>query len=330
MSNPESSILPAYNNTFIIFMKYYFFIAIICGLAYILYKYVIKRFINVDGNNTLDAGTDTIKPNEEASELKLTSNTNIKDQIYYLYWTGGFDSTFRLCEMLINERKIVQPIYVSLVLDNNCETEETCNKLWVRRNRKYEKRAMLEIRKLLNSKYPATLKRLLPTLYIDKDIEDVEFNQAFEAKFYANNLWPGKRRKHQYLFLSKYAYYHKIYVDIGVLGIHDKQALAQFLKQHLKPISEKHELSTMKNTNVNKEHGKKIINYGIDIPGHYLEYLRFPLFGRTKEQLLLKARNYGYEDILKKTWSCWFPNPASGKPCGKCPMCKERIVTHPN
>ena len=308
MSVPDSGILPAYSNTFIIFMKYYFFIAIICGIVYLVYKYGLSKFINKSEPGLQQDQPEQLKPKDPL-------------EIHYLYWTGGFDSTFRLCEMLINEKKIVQPIYVAFILDNNCETEETCNKLWVRRNRTQEKRAMLEIRKQLNARFPATRKRLLPTIYIDKDIDDAEFNQAFESKFYANNLWPGKRKKHQYLFLSKYAYYHKIYIDIGVLGIHNKTALAEFLKLHLKPIDQSKQ--------INGKH-VKITNYGVNIPGHYLEYLRFPIFGRTKEKLLLKARTSGYEDILKKTWSCWFPNPASGKPCGKCPMCRERIITHPD
>ena len=31
-----------------------------------------------------------------------------------------------------------------------------------------------------------------------------------------------KEKIHQYLFLSKYTYYYKEHVDIGVLGIHKK------------------------------------------------------------------------------------------------------------
>lgn len=305
MESSSSNILPAYGTTFIIFMKYYFIIAIVCGVIYIAYKYFVNR---------QPAGNNSEEPKIQQSSLGAGTEPT-EEKIFYLYWTGGFDSTFRLCEMLINEKKIVQPIYVSLQLDNNCESEESCNKLWLRRNRQQEKQAMLAIRKTLKSKYPKAAPRLLPTLYIDKDIDDNTFNQAFESKFYSNNLWPGKRKKHQYLFLSKYAYYHKLYVDIGVLGIHQKKALTTFLNTNLVPVS----LGP-----------KKSKNYKVNIPGHYLAYLRFPLFGRTKEDLLVKARKYGYEDILKLSWSCWFPNPANNKPCGKCPMCKERIINHPS
>ena len=31
-----------------------------------------------------------------------------------------------------------------------------------------------------------------------------------------------------------------------------------------------------------------------------------------------------FDDILNKTWSCWYPR--NNKPCGRCVMCRERFV----
>lgn len=261
------------------------------------------------------------KKNKEASNFETYENFQNKDEfqdsydlrqskkldkIHYLYWTGGFDSTFRLCEMLIDEGKKVQPIYVALVLDNDCVSEETCTKLWLRRNRKEEKEAMNNVMKKLKENYPHLKENLLDLIVVDEHINDDKFNYYFEKLFYSNNLWPKKRKTHQYLFLSKYAYYHKRHIDIGVLGIHEKSKLAKFLKKKLVHTDE---------------------NYEIKVKNHPLYYVKFPLYGRTKEQLLEKAKRNGYDDILKMTWSCWFPN--NGKPCKKCPMCKERILDHP-
>ena len=239
------------------------------------------------------------------------NNNNNKEgftnhEVHYVYWTGGFDSTYRLIEMLVVERKTVQPIYVSLVLDNDCESEESCSKRWLRRNRKEERKAMRTIRKKLNNSYPYTNETMMPTIEVDKPIEDQKFNYKFEQKFYKDNLWPKKRRKHQYLFLSKYATYHKRYIDIGVLGIHEGTKFAEFLKDNLR-----------------REEG----NYVIPDKEHALHYLKFPLYGRSKERLLYDAKLFGFANILEETWSCWFPN--DGKPCKKCPMCRERIVSHP-
>jgi hypothetical protein len=313
-STTGNTILPAYSATFVMFMKYYIIIALVCGMFYLIYlglkKYGILKS-SEDKNSEPDDTAANTNMDQITNETTDTDNANRKKEIYYLYWTGGYDSTFRLCEMLLNEKKIVQPFYVSLPLDNDCQTEESCNKVWVRRNRKEEKQAMLKIRKELARLYPKASLRLLPTIYIDTDIDDDSFNQVFNSKFYEDTLWPGKRKKHQYMFLSKFAYYHKLPIDIGVLGIHDKQKFAAFLKDNL----------------VMYDSGPlKSKNYKIKQTEHFMEYLRFPLFGRSKSDLLAKAKKHGYDNILKYTWSCWFPNQTTGQACGKCPMCKERIV----
>lgn len=328
MTVDNNIILPAYSTTFVMFMKYYIIIAIFCAICYLIYlalkKYGIIKSItdyispvktgngNGNGSDIGNGNDNNIGSDITIQNTKQNANQNAK-QIYYLYWTGGYDSTFRLCEMLLNEKKIVQPFYVALPLDNDCQVEESCNKVWVRRNRKEEKQAMLKIRKEITRLYPKSAVRLLPTIYIDTDIDDDSFNQAFEAKFYEDNLWPGKRKKHQYLFLSKFAYYHKLPIDIGVLGIHNKSKFAEFLQNSL-----------IQYTSGPPKYLNK--NYKIKQPEHFMEWIRFPLFGRTKLDLLAKGKKYGYDNILKYTWSCWFPNQKTGNACGKCPMCKERIV----
>ena len=361
-----SDLFPRYTILFKIFIKYYLSLIVICIILFLLYKYVIhpifKYYNNKNNNNKnnnnknnnnknnnnkhnsknknenkhldennsknknenkhLDENNSKNKnENKHLDENNSKNETNNKpknnskeEQIHHLFWTGGYDSTFRLCEMLINERKIVQPIYVDITLDNDCQTEETCNKLWVRRNRKQEKIAMKNIRNKLNKKFKYTTKSLLPTLIVKKNIDDKKFNYNFEKKFNKENLWPKKRKIHQYLFLSKYTYYYKEHVDIGVLGIHKKSKFYNFLKMNLTESKDKY--------------GN--INYEIKDKTKCLSYLRFPLFKRNKTMLLGKSIKYNFDDVLKLSWSCWFPNNADNKPCGKCPMCKERVVLHPN
>jgi hypothetical protein len=240
---------------------------------------------------------------EPSLKIKESPYLNLDNKIHYLYWTGGFDSSYRLCEMLIIEKKKVQPIYVSLPLDNDCVTEEKCNKLWVRRNRKEERTAMNKMIQILNKEFPYTKKTLLPTIEIKKEITDSDFNMKFEDQFYKNNLWPYKRKKHQYLFLAKFAYYHKKFIDIGVLGIHKQSIFGKYLLNNLE---------------------ERDNNLFIKDINHPLGYLNFPLYGRTKHELLKTSKKYKFDHLLKVSWSCWFP--VKGKPCGKCPMCRERII----
>ena len=42
--------------------------------------------------------------------LKPKISENFEDATVYLFWTGGYDSTYRLCELLLIEKKKVQPI----------------------------------------------------------------------------------------------------------------------------------------------------------------------------------------------------------------------------
>ena len=46
--------------------------------------------------------------------------------------------------------------------------------------------------------------------------------------------------------------------------------------------------------------------------------------GLSKENMLSIAKKNKYDDVLKLTWSCWFPQ--NGKPCGKCDMCVHRVI----
>lgn len=252
-------------------------------------------------------------------DLPDKQNNKQCESVYYIYWTGGFDSTYRLCEMLFDEGKIVQPIYITYALDNDCEKEETCNKLWVRRNREQEKKAMLGIRREIKKMDPVAADRLLPTQFVTKDLDDKEYTKWFEKQFFAMNIWPKKRKKHQYLGLAKWAAYHETYVDIGVVRMNDNSAITRFLQKNLEQIH-----CVCPNSGLLAPPAG--INFQIRDKSHPMHYLRFPLWNRSKRDLMDHARLRRYDHILKMTWSCWFPDPKTKKACGKCPMCRERII----
>lgn len=245
-----------------------------------------------------------LKPSASNLLSKLRSNHTMPDfqspsftpPDNYVFWTGGYDSTYRLCELLIVEQKIVRPVYVAYNLDSSHISD-----FWVRKNRLQEYEAMEKVRQYIIQKFPFTKKRFLPTWYITEDIH----NPHFDKKFLKLNLFPKKRAVHQYMHLSKIAYHHKIYIDIGVLGLHSKSKFAKFLNKNV---------SLRGQLGVDKEHP--------------LHYLRFPLLRQSKKNLCSYSKQNMFSEILQMSWSCWFPK--DNEVCGKCPMCRERFQCKKN
>ena len=223
----------------------------------------------------------------------------ITKKVHYVYWTGGYDSTYRICDLLINKKVTVQPVYLLYNLDNDSE-----DKYWVRKNRSHEVSAMYKIRQKIYELFPYTKNLFLTTWIIDKEVVDSDYTKKFDKV--NSELFPRKRRVHQYEHLGRYAYQLKEKIDLGFVGIHDKSKIVQFLNANLKKKNDNYELPT----------------------SHPLGYVNFPLFGITKENMLENAKKHNFDVILKMTWSCWFPK-VDGTPCGKCPMCRERVIDHP-
>ena len=101
-----------------------------------------------------------------------------KDPLFIL-WTGGYDSTFRICQALIDEKEIVQPIYISDIIDNKPE------KINERRHSlKNEYEAMNLIRFEINKLFPFTKKTFLPLIDIKKiNIDyDIRFHMSVLKK----------------------------------------------------------------------------------------------------------------------------------------------------
>ena len=214
----------------------------------------------------------------------------------YVFWTGGYDSTFRICELLIMYKVPVQPIYISYNLDSAKKSDK-----WVRKNREEEKEAMEKIRTKLYSRFPYTQHLLHKTIDINNNIEYPEYDLNFNNL----NLWPKKRKIHQYGHLGKITFLLKKHVDCGVLGIHQNSNFINFLKENL----------------VKTDNNNMILDVNDD---HPLYYMRFPLFNKTKKDLCTISKKYKFDDIIKISWSCWFP--IDRKPCKRCPMCVERFT----
>ena len=209
----------------------------------------------------------------------------------YLFWTGGYDSTARLCQLLL-ESKTVQPVYISdpCVDDDNCMGRKSVDK---------EKDVMNRISALLKQKSWKGV--LLPTI----DISSVpNYPQVTEAVRRIHNKGYFSRPVTQYERMAQVSYNLQTPIEVGVekcgTGLDEATANIRVGDRLIDPLPKGYEDWWVFST------------------------FRYPIIHLTKKDLLTMATDDGYRDILERTWCCWFPTK-DGNACGKCNMCLERM-----
>ena len=218
----------------------------------------------------------------------------------YIFWTGGYDSTYRLFDALINEHKTVQPVYLSGVIDN----EPT---KYHRKSVSQEQRAMETLREQFLARYPEYQQNFLPTQIVNQVTVSPSVKKAME-RLKARNM--VRRSTCQYGALSQYALNlqqpielaveHEPHSSIMYRAIYDKVVgQGSYRRINHKLFRTQPELSIYRN-------------------------FRFPTLHLSKTDMLNRAKRSGFSDLLKNTWSCWYP--VKGQPCGRCIMCRERIL----
>ena len=229
----------------------------------------------------------------------------IQTDTHYVCWTGGYDSTFRICQ-LIHARERIQPIYLSM--EDVDDDRENKNRVQ-RKNKKNEIQSMEEIRRLLEDKYPHAQYLLLPTLYINELGPPYPEIQKCASYLYSKLGW-FTRKVNQYERILQLSYKSPEPLEICV-GTDD--GLSKSIKKFVVGVGRNCRL-------VRK------------LPDKYkcaciFEGVRFPIIHLTKEDMLKIATENGYEKMLAQSWSCWTPVMVNGKdlPCGQCDMCRHRI-----
>lgn len=222
----------------------------------------------------------------------------------YLAWTGGFDSTFRLLQILLLERQAVQPIYIMTACVDGIEDGRV--------NQKYEVERMEKLRSIILNKFPHSRRLLRKTLIVKKIPNVPKLTQQYMNLHNIHGYFT--RPINQYERIARLAYLWKIPIEIG-------------MEKSGKSMDEAtRKVRTGLGTNC------RIVD--ILPPGledlECLRYIRLPLVHLTKQQMLVLAKNYnrsipGVIEILRNTFSCWYPR-ADGSPCGWCNMCRERVL----
>ena len=206
-----------------------------------------------------------------------------------IFWTGGFDSTFRMVQLSRCPVKI-QPHYVS----NDRKSQNT------------ELASIARITSMLVD-HPQTQCEFLPLRIIEnKDLPfNDEIDNAFERILKKNSLGI------QYVWLGNYALNHP-----GLeLSIHEKDKAMLVINKYGNLVKKTDETTGdyfILDTNETQE----------DVATLF-KYYRFPLATMKKTEMKSIYMDSGYEAVMNSTWFCF--NPKNNKPCGYCNPCKYTI-----
>ena len=211
-----------------------------------------------------------------------------------LFWTGGWDSTFRLIQLVLTYKKTVQPYYI---IDHN------------RNSLLHEFRAMANIKNGLIRKNPDIKDLILPTIF-------KELNGISEIKTISESyckLIKVETIAIQYEWLARFCADEEI-TDMEICNetaIYDadnrsRRLMGDDLKKIESDYGNYYKLS-------NKTQNKDLYN----IYGNF----DFPVFDYTKLDMFQLAQKEKFVEVLKLTWFCLMPTKFSN-PCGKCHPCR--------
>lgn len=210
----------------------------------------------------------------------------------HLLWTGGWDSTFRLLQLLLLHKVTVVPHYL---------------KDPTRASTSIELGTMGRIHDHLRSTYPHTRDLLQPLRItsVANVAEDAELDRALQE--IRERVFIGS----QYSWLPAYCKQHAIgEMELGV-HVDDKvQAiLSSFAMEFEHP-------GGFRSVRVDPRHAGSA-EYTL------FRYFSFPLFGTDKVGIGRQAEAEGWSDIMDMTWFCH--RPSRGRPCGICAPCLYTI-----
>jgi len=230
----------------------------------------------------------------------------IQTDKHYVCWTGGYDSSFRVSQ-LIHAGKRVQPIYLGMD-----DVDDEGKKLIriKRKNKKNEIQSMRKIRRILESIYPDAKYLLLPTIYINKIVNPNPEIKKCSSYLYSKLGW-FTRNVNQYERILQIAYqsFEPLEICLEADG-----HLSKSIEKFINGVERNCRL-----TNKLPNKYKCACIFGV---------VRFPVIHLTKKEMLKIATKEGYRQVLDHSWSCWTPVVVNGisLPCGQCDMCRHRII----
>ncbi|HVI25929.1 MAG TPA: hypothetical protein VM576_07015 [Xanthomonadaceae bacterium] len=211
--------------------------------------------------------------------------------VTHLLWTGGWDSTFRLLELLLEQGRVVQPHYL----------EDPS-----RPSTAIEIETMARIRGTLALQHPDTRALLLPTQFhrvweLPQDASlDAAFMQARASAFMGD----------QYAWLARFC--RGQHLPGLELCIHRDDKAHAVLERFV--VAEGEGAARTWRCDPARAGSAEHTLFGD---------FAFPLFESSKLDMARRAREQGWHGLMAMTWFCH--RPRDGQPCGCCNPCLYTI-----
>lgn len=184
-----------------------------------------------------------------------------------LLWTAGWDSTYRLLDLVVHEERPVQPWYLMSLMGRISD--------------KYEIRAMEKIRAALRDANPEAAKRILPTRWVRG--LDIELDPVIAAE-----MAEIKSRRHigeQFGMLASFAKQERITIELAA------EKGCTFEK-----IFEGFSLGEISNLAAEERPVPELIRY-----------FQFPIATLTREDMRKNAIDRGFIQFMGQVWTCHSP-----------------------
>jgi hypothetical protein len=230
-----------------------------------------------------------------------------------IFWTGGFDSTFRLLQLICDDEiSEINIYYITLFIDNIKYS------LVGRRSVDIELKTMLNILLMLNTS------KIKKFNIIGKSEDLLTCSFMFNFDFM------------NYICKEEVTYSDKIKIYYFDLFANDfvNRPISQYtyISEILEELNIEADICLEYNPDNPRSFynlvSKVIVNNKISHENNpelkaFSRY-NLPIISLTKEDMLEISINNGWCGVLEITWSCWYPY--DNRPCNNCFACKRRVI----
>ncbi|WP_244270859.1 hypothetical protein [Thioalkalivibrio sp. ALJ1] len=202
-----------------------------------------------------------------------------------VFWTGGWDSTFRVLDLVLHHGESIAPVYVR---------DET------RQSLEQETQVMDRLRQLINHRAGSGHLGELQVLSAQTTESDPELRQKYAELVRTRGI--GE----QYIWLAELVRQHDLQgIEVCVQYNEDFFFLDPDLTQG------------------RREYRLKPVHPALDeaTPESLFNLFSFPTLHIGKAEMREYAKEHGFLDLLEQTWFCHMPT-RSGQPCGFCVPCR--------